>query len=146
MMHKKYRFLGFFMAVLVLGAANHCAFEELLVNLRQAIFGLEVPQHLPNHPGATEEHQHENSSESHQHGQAHSILALTSGKVIVDVDLFFTTCFLLVMTSVFLFQRSNSKELNPTCLSADDSTCYFRRAFISLSSASQAPPTFLSQV
>lgn len=131
------------MTFLILGASNHCVFEELFVYLQKTVLNLEVHDHLPNHPGATSSHKHENSSESHQHGQPHAVFALTSGKTVVSNSYFLLICIPIV--SIFLLQTLTKSQTSRKIFyfATDDPARYLKRALSSLTSAPQAPPAIL---
>lgn len=129
------------MMFLILGISNHCVLEDLFVSLVSKSFGLELPNHVPNHLGSTSEHKHNDSSESHEHGQPHPVVVLNTQKS--DVDFVTLVALLLPFTFLSVFAlRSTLRDAKTlgTVRPTGDPPGYLRLCILSLTSAPQAPP------
>ena len=73
------------MALLIVGTANHCVYEDLFLSFSRVVLGAEAPEHLPNHLESNASHQHNDSSEPHEHGQPHPVLAIHFDKATADI-------------------------------------------------------------
>ncbi len=82
------KFACILISLLIIGASNHCALEDLFVltcfeSTNSTDHNhTETQPHTENHPGAAHQHthstddQHNNLPEPHKHGQIHNILAV----------------------------------------------------------------------
>ena len=74
------------LTVIVLGGWNHCILEDAMALAGKALIGLEAPAHLPNHPGASTEHQHDGHPDTHRHGQPHSTALVPAAKNLLSLS------------------------------------------------------------
>ena len=130
------------MALLLVGTANHCIFEEFFASFSKIAFGAEESEHRPNHLGHNTPHEHNDSPEPHEHGQPHSLIAFRFEKAPSDILTLLVTLsslsLVLVYSSGFaLVEKKTDTVLSFTTGEPPSSIGSF---IFSLTQAPQAPP------
>ena len=130
------------MALLIVGTANHCIFEDFFASFSKIAFGAEVPEHLPNHLGHNTPHEHEDSPKPHEHGQPHPVIAIHFEKATSDILKLMVAitslCFVALYTFGFAVVGRKTDAILP--FTTGDPPGFIGNFISSLTLAPQAPP------
>jgi len=135
-------FLSLLMALLIVGTANHCVFEDFFASFSKIVFGTEVPDHLPNHLGSNTSPQHNDSPEPHEHGQPHTVMAIHFEKATSDILKLMVAITLLCFVALYTFGYAvvGRKTEVVLPLTTGDPPGFLGNFISSLTLAPQAPP------
>lgn len=135
-------FLSLLMALLIVGTANHCIFEEFFASFSKIVFGTEVPEHLPNHVGSNAPHKHNDAPEPHEHGQPHTVIAIHFEKATSDIlklmVAIISLCFVALYTFGYAVDGRRTESILP--VTTGDPPGFLGNFISSLTLAPQAPP------
>ena len=135
-------FLSLLMALLIVGTANHCIFEDFFASFSKIVFGTEVPEHLPNHLGHKTPPAHNDSPQPHEHGQPHSVIAFRFEKASSDFLTLLlaisSLCFVAIYSFGFAVVGRKTEVILP--FTTGDPPGFIGTFISSLTLAPQAPP------
>ena len=135
--------LSILMALLFLGASNHCIIEDFFVSFSGNILGSEINNLHSGDLGHSSPYEQEESPKSHEHGQTHLIMVLNLDKAHLScwvlLGMFFILCPMVIYSLGFVVVLS-CREIS-TFLKITGNFHVNKSLIFSFNRNPQAPPS-----